>query len=141
MKSTTVGEIMTPDPVTLHSDAKLSEAWDLMETRHILHIPIVDDGVLVGLLSERQMRDAMPSIILMSDPEGRQKSLRLTRVSQVWHPGPRTVAPTTTVLDAIKTMRRDRLGSLPVLNEGRLVGILTAGDLISFLERLLNGGP
>jgi acetoin utilization protein AcuB len=134
----TVGDVMTPSPKTLGPDSRLSEAWELMDEHNFMHVPVVDGDRLVGLLSERHVRDAMPSVLTLSDPEGRKKALHLTRVSQVMLTAPKSLAPTTLLRDAIKTMRRYKAGSLPIVDRGHLVGILTAGDLITVLERILS---
>ena len=134
-----VGDVMTPNPVTLARDARLSEAWEIMDERHINHVPVMDGEQLVGILSERHVRDAMPSILTLSDKEARRKTLHLTRVEQVMLERPATVRKDATVLEAIRTMRRFRAGSLPVIDAGRVVGIVTSGDLISLLEKILKG--
>ena len=132
-----VGEVMTPDPLTLGPGDRLSEAWAMMEQRRFMHIPIVKDGKLVGRLTERHVRDAMPSILLLTDPASRLKALEVTRVHQVWIPEPRTASPSDDLRSAIRTMRTVKAGSLPVVDGDRLIGILTAGDLLSLLEALL----
>lgn len=128
---------MAPTPVTIAPEARLSEAVELMKTRNIHHLPVVRGDKLVGVLSERHIRDATPSILMLSDPEARQRSLYLTHVEQVCIKDPVTVAPGDSLLVAIGAMRRVRAGSVPVVDHGRLVGILTSGDLITLLEKLL----
>jgi len=132
-----VREAMTADPRTLTPGAHLADAVELMESRGIQHLPIVSNGMLVGLLSERHVRDALPSILTLRDPIARRKFLAATRIDQVWIANPLTIGPDETILDAIALMRSKKAGSLPVIEDGRLVGILTSGDLITMFERTL----
>ena len=136
-RATTVRDIMTANPVTFDHEARLSDAVAMMEQRHILHMPIVRGGKLVGLLSDRDVHDALPSVLTLKDPEARKRALYLTRVSQVCNAQPAVLGPGTTVLDAIATMRRSRHGCCPVVEGDRVVGIVTSGDLINLLERML----
>lgn len=128
---------MSASPITIDAGARLSDAVALMKARNINHLPVMRDGKLVGLLSERHVRDAMPSILMLSDPEARERSLYLTHVNQVCVKDPFTVSPDDPLGVAIAGMRRVRAGSLPVVAQGKLVGILTSGDLITLLEKLL----
>lgn len=133
-----VRDVMIKAPVTIAPDARLSDAVELMKSRNIHHLPVMRGDQLVGLLSERHVRDAMPSILMLSDREARQRALYLTHVEQVCIKDPTTVAPDDTLLIAIAAMRRVRGGSLPVIDHGRLVGIVTSGDLITLLEKMLS---
>ena len=135
-----VHQVMTPDPVTVQRDVHLSDVMELMERRHIQHIPVMDGTRLVGLLSERNLRDALPSVLTLQDPVARRRALAATRADQVWVEHPVTVRPSATVLEAIRVMRRLKAGSVPVVDHDRLVGILTSGDLISLLEHLVDDG-
>ena len=135
----TVGDVMATHPVTLGPEAKIWDAVEIMESQGFNHIPIVQDGKLMGLLTERHVRDAVPSIILVADARARQKSLEATRVTKVWIENPRTITSQTLLRRAIPTMRRLKAGSLPVVDAGKLVGILTGGDLITALEAILSG--
>jgi acetoin utilization protein AcuB len=132
-----VRDAMTPDPVTLPPTAHLADAVELMEARGVQHLPIVTGGALVGLLSERHVRDALPSVLTLRDPVARRRFLAATRIDQVWIPDPLTISPNESILAAIATMRAKKAGSLPVVEGGKLVGILTSGDLITLLERML----
>jgi acetoin utilization protein AcuB len=132
---------MTRNPVTFEAEARLSDAVALMNERHIRHMPVLHEGKLVGVLSDRDVHDALPSVLTLKDPEARKRALFITRVSQVCSKQPTVLDPSTTVLDAIATMRRARFGCCPVVEGDKLVGILTSGDLINLLERLLAHRP
>lgn len=138
LRRLTVREVMTPDPLTLGGETSLSEAVDLMDQRGILHFPVVDpEGRLVGVLSERHIRDAQPSVLTLRDAEARRRALRATPVSRVYVSEPVTIEADATLRMAISRMRSYKAGCLPVLERGRLVGIVTSGDLIALLEAVL----
>jgi acetoin utilization protein AcuB len=132
---------MTPAPISIDQNAHLADAVDLMEARGVRHLPVVSGGRLVGLLSERHVRDALPSVLTLKDPEARRRFLSATRVDQVCIRDPRTVGPDDTVHEAIRVMRHLKAGSLPVVDGRRLVGIVTSGDLLNLLDKLLKEGP
>ena len=134
-----VRDIMSTDLLSVEEDARLSDVYDVMERKRIQHFPVLREGRLVGLLSERHMRDAMPSVLTLKDPQARRKALELTKVAQVCVRNPEFVSSDATVIEAIYKMRRLRAGSMPVVDDEKVVGIVTAGDLISLLERVLTG--
>jgi len=130
-------DVMTPRPVTVSPETPLSDVHSLMETRGIVHFPVVEGERLVALLSERDLRDAMPSVLTVEDKEARRRFLRVTRVSQVAQKTPPVGAPDLPLLDVISRMRGHRAGALPIVDGGRCVGIISSGDLITLLERVL----
>lgn len=137
IRSLRARDVMTPRPVTVMPSTPLSDVQALMETRGIVHFPVVEDERLVALLDERELRDAMPSVVTVDDPEARRRFLKVTRVSQVAGKNPPVAQPDTPLLDVITRMKGHRAGALPIVEGGRCVGIISAGDLITLLERLL----
>jgi CBS domain-containing protein len=125
----TVDQIMTRDVFTVHPEDVIDLAASLMEWEHLRRVPVEDnEGRLVGLLSQRDIlrlvaRDARP---------GRPLAVR-----EVMRKDPITVTPQTRTLDAIETMRRHKVGCLPVVEDDRLVGIVTEPDFIEIATRLL----
>lgn len=134
-----VRDLMTGELTTVSVDSHVSDALDLMEKHHIQHLPVVKEGKLAGLVTEKSIRDAMPSVLTLKDPVARRKSLNVARVSQILVERFPTAEPDASLLTAIQTMRQHRASSLPVVEKGALVGIVTAGDLITLLEALLSG--
>ncbi len=132
-----VRDVMTRSPLTVTPRTHLAEAVTLMEAKGVRHLPVLEGRRLVGLLSERHVRDALPSVLTLQDPEARRRFLAATRVSQVWIQNPSTIHPDAPLIDAITRMRRLRAGSLPVVAATELVGILTSADLINAFDRVL----
>ena len=120
-----VGQFMTTDLFTVHPEDVVDLAASLMDWRHIRHVPVEDnEGMLVGLVSHRSL--------LRLVGQGMRKVDRATvAVKDIMRRDPITVMPGTPTLEAIELMRRHKVGSLPVVEEGnRLVGIITERDLI-----------
>jgi len=138
LKTLTARDVMTTAPLTVTLETKLSRVMELMDERHIQHFPVVEEERLVGMLTERDLHDAMPSVLTVDDPEARRRYLRVTQVAQVVPKHPQTVGPDAPLAEVIRTMRTHRLGGIAV-TEGasRVVGIVTSGDLITLLERIL----
>ena len=120
-----------------YGNLTFEEAADLMDQEHIQHLAVTRQGAPIGILSERDLHDAVPSVNLVPDAEARRSYLARVRVEDVATMEPETVCSDIPVLEAITTLRRLRVGSLPVQDRGQLVGIVTSGDLITLLEQLL----
>ncbi len=127
----TVGQYMTKDLYTVHPDDLVDLAAHQMSTKRIRHIPVEDDaGRCVGLVSHRTL------IRLLAEGAFGKADARVA-VSSIMTSDPVTVSPDTPTLDAIKIMREQRVGCLPVVNDDKLVGILTERDLIEVAAQLL----
>ncbi len=131
------GDVMTSDPLTVSPETPLSEVMEAMEQRGIQHFPVVEGSRLVGTISERFVRDAMPSILTVEDPKARKGFLKVTQVKQVAVKNPPTCSPDAPLTGAITVMRTFRVGALTVVEGSKVVGIITSGDLITLLERAL----
>lgn len=119
-----VGQFMTTDLFTVHPEDVVDLAASLMDWRHIRHVPVEDnDGKLVGLVSHR-------SLLRMVGKGMSGVERAPVPVKDIMIQEPICVTPTTPTLEAIEHMRTHRIGSLPVVEEGRLVGIITERDLI-----------
>jgi acetoin utilization protein AcuB len=130
---------MTRDPVAVSPDDTLAHALQLTRERRIRHLPVVRDGELVGIVSDRDVRLAMPSPLGTADPE-RAAFLHNTTVAQVMVREVVTAGPLETVEDAARLLVRHRIGALPVVDGfGRLVGILSETDILHAFVELL--GP
>lgn len=126
----TVGQFMSTDLFTLRPDDLVDLAASVMDWRHIRHVPVEDsEGGLVGLVTHRGLLRLMMS---RSVPDTKKP---LT-VREVMKEQPTSVTSTTPTLEAIEIMRGARIGCLPVVDEGRLVGIVTSYDFLTASARL-----
>jgi acetoin utilization protein AcuB len=115
---------MTPSPVTIRSDETLAKAKALMKAGGFRRLPVVEDGHLVGILTERDLR-------------AHTGYLETTRVDAVMQTVLVTVAPDSIVEDAARLMLKNKVGGLPVLADGNLVGIVTTSDLLAAFLRVI----
>jgi acetoin utilization protein AcuB len=120
---------MTARVITAAPDTTLADALALTRTHRIRHIPICDDDRLVGLVSDRDLRLAMPPVWADQHDELRALLHRKT-VGDVMVTDIISVTPDTLVEEAAKLLYTHRIGCLPVLEDDRLAGILTETDLL-----------
>jgi len=121
----TVGQFMSTDLFTLRPTDLVDLAASLMDWRHIRHVPVEDEkGHLVGLVTHRGLlrRLSRGSI----QPDGTSMTVR-----EIMKPNPTTVTSSTATLEAIEIMRRSGIGCLPVVDDNRLVGIVTSYDFLT----------
>jgi acetoin utilization protein AcuB len=126
--------------VTVKPQDSASHARETMEKHRINQLPVVIDGRVVGVLTDRDLRDAYPSVFESAGPFARLTRRRgvdpaTIRVEDVMTPAVVSLTPAAFVADAANLMRRERIGGIPIIDAGRLVGILTRSDVLdAFLE-------
>ena len=123
-----IGQFMSTDLFTVRPDDLVDLAASVMDWRHIRHVPVEDtEGRLVGIVSHRGL------LRLLS--RGANSKPTIT-VSEIMKTDPITVMPSTPTLEALELMRQNRVGCLPVVEDGRLVGIVTSYDFLDASARL-----
>lgn len=125
-----VGQFMSTDLFTVRPDDLIDLAASMMEWRHVRHVPVEDDaGALIGLISHR----ALLRLLARGQNERDAKQIA---VRDIMKANPVTVTPQTPTLEAIALMRGCKVGCLPVIEDGHLVGIVTAHDFLSVSAQL-----
>jgi acetoin utilization protein AcuB len=109
--------LMTRDPITIDQHDRLSTAKAIMTAGNFRRVPVVDGGRLVGILTERDLHKY-------------SGFLESTKVTAAMRTSLVTVAPYDAVADAALLMLKHKIGGLPVVAEGQLVGIVTTTDLL-----------
>ena len=133
----TIEQRMTRDVITLAIDQSLRDAIVMMQRHRIRHVPVVDGQTVVGILTDRDIKRATPSLLSGIDRESFDRVLDQTLVEQAMTRTPFTVTPSTSVRDAVKVMVDRKFGALPVVEGGRLIGIVTSTDFLrAFYETL-----
>ena len=135
-KKGVVREIMMGSPVTLKPDETLDLANDVISLGRIRHIPIMEDGRLVGLLSERDMMGAATTTIFGLKRKSKSALLKSVLIKDVMKKKVVTVKPDTPIKDAAHLMKEKKIGCVPVVNEGSLVGLVTTTDILRYVENL-----
>jgi CBS domain-containing protein len=141
-----VKELMTPNPITIDSDAPIGTAMAVMRDKAVRHLPVVDEaGRLLGVVTDRDLRSAALAPAL-AEHLSRGARRRLHGVSQALEEIPVkeamtwdvvTTSPEATIAHAAAAMFQGRFGGLPVVQDGKLVGMLTERDVL----RALGSGP
>ena len=126
-----VSRIMRREFVSLQRDDTLDFADDVMNLGRIRHLPVLEDGRLVGVVSQRDLLASSLTRLLETDRALQRSFLGSIEVSQVMTGPPVTVAPDSTTEEAARLMLRHRIGCLPVLApDGAPIGLLTETDLL-----------
>ena len=137
MKELKVRDLMTADPTTLKRNDKLTLADDIMRLGRVRHLPVVeDDGeLLVGIVSQRDLfRNALAQA-LGYGKHAQRKILDTLSVKDVMATDVVTTGPETSLVEAARLLTERKVGCLPVVENGRLVGILTEGDFVAVVAR------
>jgi CBS domain-containing membrane protein len=135
-KEGVVREIMMGSPVTLTPEDTLDLASDVISLGRIRHIPVVEEGRLVGLLSERDLMGAAASQIFGLKQRSKAALLKSVRIRDVMKKKVVTVGPQTRIRDAAHLMAEKKIGCVPVISEGTLVGLVTTTDILRYVEGL-----
>jgi CBS domain-containing protein len=133
-----VGDLMERHVVTLAASDNLSLADDIMRLGRIRHMPVVSGERLVGILSQRDLFRFAISSALHLRPAAEREFLRHIVVREAMTAPVITVAPVTSIRAAVGVMTDKRIGCLPVVDDGRLVGLLSESDCMRYLARLLD---
>jgi CBS domain-containing membrane protein len=131
-----VREIMMGNPVTLKPADTLDLANDIISLGRIRHIPVVEDGRLVGLLSERDLIGAAATQIFGLKQKRKSALLKTVLIKDVMKKKVITTNPDTPIKDAAHLMADKKIGCVPVIESGTLVGLLTTTDILRYVERL-----
>ena len=122
-----VKERMSPVAITIRPEASLTEARVLLDRHRIRHLPALDKGKLVGILTDRDIRSAASA-----------SSLESVKVADAMTRKVITVSPEARVQEAAKLMLTHRIGGLPVVKKGELQGIITETDLLNALIEIMD---
>jgi CBS domain-containing protein len=126
-----VERIMQREFASVRSDERLDFVDDVMALGRVRHMPVVDDGKLVGVVTQRDLLAASLSRVLDFDRQERRTFLRSVDVKEVMAGRPITVAPNATLAEAAALLLRHKIGCLPVVGPGgEALGLVTETDLL-----------
>lgn len=128
---------MTRNVVTVSPQDSLLRAQHLLEEHRVDQLPVVIEGKLVGLLTLRDVHDALESAREVAGRNPREQELSQWTVEAVMTPHVLTVQPGDSIVYAAYLLRRERIGCLPVVEGSRLVGMITRSDLLKALTEIL----
>lgn len=132
-----VREFMTTDLTSLQETASLLEATLVFMRSRFRHLPVLRDKQLVGIVTERDVKQYIPSLMAHSGAADYNQVMEATPIARVMTRDPVTVRPDQPVFEAASTLYNRRFGCLPVVENGELVGIITTVDMLGLLVRLM----
>ncbi len=129
-------EIMNRNLITVDKEASLRQARRVLDQHRMRHLLVTEAKRLVGVVTDRDLRTAATSSKSPLTTSEREEFMDALKVKEVMKRRLITAAPDTTVAEAAKAMVREKVGCLPVVNDGNvLVGIVTESDLLEVLVR------
>ncbi|HEY3154091.1 MAG TPA: CBS domain-containing protein [Candidatus Binatia bacterium] len=131
-----VREIMMGSPVTLKPDDTLDLANDIISLGRIRHIPVVENHELIGIISERDLIGAAASRIFGLKQKSKSALLKGVLIKDIMKKHVVTMAPDTPIKDAAHLMADKKIGCVPVVESGALVGLVTTTDVLRYVEGL-----
>lgn len=140
LKEASVSDHMRTPAVTISAEAGLDRALLIMRSQRIRHIPVVEDGVMIGVVSDRDLRLSM--LEMEQGPSGAPKGYylpALTKVRSVMVTNVLTASPAMPLANAATIMSERKIGCLPVVDPStrKVIGIITETDMLRLLAKLL----
>jgi CBS domain-containing protein len=131
-----VKDIMARDVSTLGRNDGLDLADDVMALGRIRHLPVIDEGRVVGVVSQRDLFKSALAAALGYGETAQKKLLKTLRVKEVMSEPAITISPEAAIKDAVRLMLEKKIGCLPVVQGHTLVGIVTETDLLRYVVDL-----
>jgi acetoin utilization protein AcuB len=127
-----VSDYMTPNPIVVEPEEPLMRALELVRLRGVRRLPVTVGGLLVGLVTEGDLKRAEPSTLTDSEADF-NRVMEETPISRIMVQNPVTTTADTSLLEAADILLNTKYGALPVVAGSTVVGILTDNDLIRAL--------
>jgi len=135
----TVKEVMVKEVATLDVNDELSLANDIMRLGRIRHLPVVDGSRLVGLVSERDLFRSSLAHALGYGGSASRNLMKALRIKDIMVREVATISPEARLFDAVKLMIEKKIGCLPVVEDDRLVGLITETDILQQYLQVCGG--
>lgn len=132
-----IRDMMTKNPITVESDTLVLDAQKIMRENNIRRLPVVDKGKLKGIVTKHDLLEASPSPATSLSIHELNYLLSKMKVKEIMKKDPVTISPDTPFEEALRIGQEKKIGSFPVVENGKLVGIATESDLVRFLTRAL----
>jgi acetoin utilization protein AcuB len=128
---------MTKNPITVDSETFVFDAQKMMKENNIRRLLIVDKGKLSGIVTKHDLLEASPSPATSLSVHELNYLLSRMKVKEIMKKNPITLAPDTPFEEALKIGQEKKIGSFPIVENGKLVGIATESDIVRFLTHAL----
>ena len=134
-----VRDIMGTQLVTISASDRLSTVEDIMTLGHVRHMPVVQAGQLVGVVSERDLLRASLSVLSEHRDDERRAFMHMVEIERIMSTPPIVVEPDATIEEAALVMAEKRIGCLPVVDGDQLLGLLTETDILRWVAGVASG--
>ncbi len=132
-QSIRVADWMSEGVLAVETFDSIAVARQLMAKHRVNQLPVLDDGRLIGIVTDRDVRDAYPTSMMINHTEAIDRFAEKITVEEVMTHDIFVVRPETPLMQAVGLLRKHRIGSLPVVKNHQLVGILTRSDILEFV--------
>lgn len=139
LTTTLVSRLMTKDVITVSPDDTMDKIRDIFQNNAFHHIPVVENEILVGMISTKETLSLTRDIDNPYVQKRNNDILKSTLVGEVMQKDLITVSPGESIYNAFEKFNKGYFHSLPVVTEGKLLGIFTMTDLTRFLFEELRG--
>ncbi len=135
-RAPTVRDFMSVDPPTVAPDDSLQRVVELLRRRDIRSVAVLEEGKLVGIVTDRDVRQVAPGYPLLHDEAEIRRYSENLKVTAALTADPMTIAANAQLVAAAKILETYRISSLPVVDGAKFVGMLTVADLLrAFIEQ------
>jgi len=124
-----IRDIMTENPITVDRETSIFEAMEIMRENIIRRLPVVDEGRLVGIVTARMISEASPSPGMSLSIHQVPYLIETVKVKDIMVKNPITIPPDANFKDVLLLCQEKRIGALPVVDKGKLVGINTESEI------------
>ena len=133
-----VRDIMTSPVICVDSLTTVTEAQALMKEHNIRRVPVIDDGALVGMLTQGDVRGALPSEVTTLNRAEQEYLVKQLKVDRVMTRNLIVASPEMSLADAARLMVHYKIGGLPVVVEGKVVGMVTESDIFGIIVAMID---
>jgi acetoin utilization protein AcuB len=134
-KTIRVADWMTEGVLAVETFDSIAVARRLMAKHRVNQLPVLDNDRLVGIVTDRDIRDAYPTSLMINRAEEIDRFADKITVEEVMTHDVFVVRPDTALATAVGLLRRHRIGALPVIKDQKLLGIITRSDILDFVLR------
>ena len=133
VQSIRVADWMSEGVLAVETFDSIAIARQLMAKHRVNQLPVLDDDRLIGIVTDRDIRDAYPTSMMIDQTRAIDQFAEKVTVEEVMSRDIFVVRPETPLVQAVNLLRKHRIGSLPVVKDRQLVGIITRSDILDFV--------
>ena len=133
VQSIRVADWMSEGVLAVETFDSIAIARQLMAKHRVNQLPVLDDDRLIGIVTDRDIRDAYPTSMMINQTKAIDRFAEKITVEEVMSRDIFVVRPETPLVQAVSLLRKHRIGSLPVVKDQQLVGIITRSDILDFV--------